>query len=207
MTAVATSLIEKIEEMFRSLEIVMVDASTYPCTSGSQKSQAIIVVGYQPNLACFFTVRTEIEHCTFKFVIQGEMKDGTRKRVLGHTFRGFSDISRDARGHESLGGERQNGNYDFQINHCTHGSAEGKDAEASLETGRDFYFTFLERYRALLAPRFTGRTDLWFVAENSDEYRELEKRNGRYHSDNSRPFNLRVMQKFPEGFFAPEQKP
>jgi hypothetical protein len=202
MTALGNAVVDRVCDMLRGFGIIIVDVSAHPCTDkwNGQKSETVIIVGYIPGIACIFKVRFSTRDQGFIFDISGELKDGVWERI-NKGERLFNMVMR-----TPIGSEFIFCGTTFSINTYT-GYHRDKSEEASLKTGELFFSAFLEHYRDCMAGKFTSEIHLWFVAEYSDEYQELEKRSGPHHRDNSATFNLRVMKKFPAGFFAPNQRP
>lgn len=186
-----------------SLGIIVVDASVYPKSGkeGTSVGAVVIVAGYIPNKATYFTVKFNYgTYDDYTFTINGQVAEGNWGKINQHG-RIFSTVERNPIGSESYGGDCV-----FHINTYTaYNGMSSKSSKEKVAYGTAFFKKFLDEYGALMASRFTSSVHLWFVPEYSDEYQALVEKNGDYNNANYVGFNTRVMAKFPEGFFCSEQ--
>jgi hypothetical protein len=191
-----------VQEKMEAIGARVADISIYPSTIKRETCDVLIVAGYFPGRACLLTIDADVyedknRSSGIKFHITGECEKKHWKNLFKHGGL-FLDISRNAVGSESCGGEDF-----FDINHYVYSNDSAKD---KMDIGMNFFENFLNGYAVMLKPQFTKSVDVWYVPEYSDDFAAMEKKYGEYNSSNYAPFNSKVLAKFPKGIFAEDQR-
>lgn len=186
---------QKIMDRLKELGIQIVDVSHYPTHHCGFEGTDSIIVGYVPGKAAVFTVENNYGG-DIKFTVHGQIRKTSEAEKLLSTE--FSEIKRSPVGGESFGG------FIFSINTYT-GYYELTDDE-DIKMGITFFKNILDRIGIFLENRFTEFVNLCFVPIYSDQYEEIEARNGSLIDETCKFFNKKVMDKFPVNFFVKEQR-